>query len=83
MENIIFWLIVIGTGVWSVQWLFNINTSFGHRTMIIPILLLWGMIIYFFIHPRLSKYHMLWVSPLIIILEFIGSTIVFRIIRKN
>ena len=82
MENIIFWLIVIGTGIWTFQWIFNSRRSIGHRTMIIPILLLWTMIIYFYKNSELSKYHMLWISPVIIVLEMIVSMVVFRIIRK-
>ena len=83
MENVIFWLIVIGTGIWTFQWIFNSRRSTGHKTMISPILLLWVMIIYFYKNPELSKYHMLWISPVIIVLEMIVSMIVFRIIRRN
>ncbi len=83
MENVIFWIILIGTGIWSFQWIFNARKSLGHKTMIIPIILLWIMIIYFYKNPNLSKYHMLWVSPLIIVGEMIISMIIARIIRKN
>ncbi len=83
MENVIFWLIVIGTGIWTFQWIFNSRRSIGHKTMISPILLLWVMIIYFYKNPELSKYHMLWTSPVIIVLEMIVSMVVFRIIRRN
>lgn len=37
MENVIFWLIVIGTGIWTFQWILNARRSIGHKTMIIPI----------------------------------------------
>jgi len=59
MENVIFWLIIIGTGIWTFQWILNACKSLGYKTMIIPILLLWTMIIYFYKNPELSKYHML------------------------
>jgi len=83
MQNVIFWLIIIGTGIWTIQWIFNIQKSLGHKTMIIPILLLWAMIIYFYKNPEISKYHMIWISPVIIILEMILSMIMFRKIRKK
>jgi len=86
MENVIFWLIVIGTGIWTLQWISNVELGLGHKLMIIPILLLWAMIIYFYKNPELSRYHMLWISPLIIIMYMaaiilIGSLI--RLIRRN
>ncbi len=83
MENVIFWLIVIGTGIWTFQWILNARRSIGHKTMIISILLLWIMIIYFYKNPELSRYHMLWISPLIIVGEMIISVFVARIIRRN
>jgi hypothetical protein len=82
MENVIFWIIVIGTGIWSFQWIINVIRSLGHKTMIIPIILLWIMIIYFYRNPNLSKYNMLWVSPSIIAGEMIISMMIARIIRK-
>jgi len=83
MESVIFWLIVIGNGIWTFQWIFNVRRSIGHKTMIIPILLLWTMIIYFYKIPELSRYHMLWISPVIIVLEMIVSAAVYIIIRRN
>lgn len=83
MENVIFWLIVIGTGIWTFQWIFNARKSLGHKTMIIPILLLWVMIIYFYKNPEFSKYHMIWISPLIIITEMIISMFIAKLIRRN
>lgn len=83
MENVILWLIVIGTGIWTFQWIFNTRRSLGHKSMIIPIILLWIMIIYFYKNPELSRYHMLWISPVIIVGEMFVSMIVFRIMRKH
>ncbi len=83
MENIIFWLIVIGTAIWTLQWIFNARKSLGHKTMIIPIILLWAMIIYFYKNPELSRYHMLWISPLIIVAEMIISMFIARLIRSK
>jgi hypothetical protein len=82
MQNVIFWLVIIGTGIWTFQWVVNIQKSLGHTTMIIPILLLRIMIIYFYKNPEISKYHMIWISPFIIVIEMILNMIIFRIIRK-
>ena len=81
MENILFWTIVIITSIWSFGWLTHKNQSLGHKTMIIPIILLWGLIIYFYKNNNLSKYHMIWLIPVIIILEMIISMILFKVRR--
>lgn len=83
MGNVIFWLIVVGTGIWTIQWIGNAGKGSGYKTMIIPIILLWAMIVYFYVNPEQSKYHMLWCSPLIVVVEMIASVVVFSIIRKN
>jgi hypothetical protein len=82
MENVIFWLIVIGTGIWTIQWIGNAGKGLGYKTMIIPIILLWVMVIYFYMKPELSRYHLLWCSPLIIVSEMIVSTIVVSIVKR-
>lgn len=81
MENVIFWLIVIGTGIWTLQWISNLELSLGHKLMIIPILLLWAMVIYFYKNPQLSKYHMLWISPFIILMYMVVIILIARLIR--
>ena len=83
MENVVFWLIVIGTAIWTIQWIFNASRSLGHKKMIIPILLLWAMIIYFYKNPETSRYHMLLVSPLILVAEMIISMFFARLIRRK
>ncbi len=79
MKNVIFWLIVIGTGICTFQWTFNAHRSIRQKTMIIPILLLWIIIIYFYKNPEFSRYYMIWISPLIIIVGMIISVVTLNI----
>jgi hypothetical protein len=69
MQSVVFWLVVAGTSLWSVQWLLNAGKGAGYKLMIVPVLFLWMMIEYFWQHPELSRYHMLWMAPALVVAE--------------
>jgi len=82
MANIIFWLLAVGNGIWTLQWIFSRHNGIGHKTMFVPILLLWLVFFYLFKRPELSRYHILWIVPVVIVAELLVSFVVLRIFRR-
>ena len=63
MEAMIFWGSVLISGSWTVGWFMHRNSSISYSAMIIPVLMLWGVVLYFYLSPEVSKFHMLWAMP--------------------
>jgi hypothetical protein len=60
-EKIVFWIAILVAAAWTYGLL---STKQGF--MIIPVLLLWGMIAFFYFNPEISRLHILWVAPVLI-----------------
>ena len=83
MEQIIIWAAIIFAGFWSINWLFFSGMSRGHFWSIIELVTMWGTVLYFFKHPEISRYHLIWVFPLAFIVGFLLSGIPMKLFRKR
>lgn len=63
METVIFWGSVLFSGYWTVMWFRFRHFSIGHSVQITCALMLWGVVLYFYLSPDVSKFHMLWAMP--------------------
>ena len=63
--NIIFWLLVVIAGAWTFG---SITTSHG-KTMFLSVIVLWAIVIFFWFNKDVSRLHILWLAPALLIVE--------------
>jgi hypothetical protein len=63
METIVFAASALFAVYWTVEWFRHRNLSIGHFVQIICALMLWGVVLYFYFSPEVSRFHMLWAMP--------------------
>ena len=68
METVIFWCCVLLSLAWTIGWFMSPNY------MIIPVLMMWGVVFYFYRAPDVSKFHMLWAMPAAIAASLVVTT---------
>ncbi len=83
LENIIWILIIIFSIIWTINWIMHARKSRGHFWSIIEIILLWTLVVYFFIHPEISRFHLIWLAPLTFVIGFFVSGLFMKASRKN
>jgi len=76
MATAIFVIVIFILSIWT----YKSGTSYnmGEKTMMIPIAFLWIAVFYFYFNPEISKYHILWVAPSIVICEHLLFNIVVK-----
>lgn len=87
MQNVIFWGSVLLSGYWTVMWFRFRSFSIGHSAQIICALMLWSVVLYFYLSPNISKFHMLWAMPVAFFASSFVSTPYLRwratVLRKK
>ena len=74
METVIFWGSVLLVGSWTVGWFEYRKSSISYSAMIVPVLMLWGVMLYFYRSPDLSKFDMLWAMPAALVASLFVTT---------
>ena len=81
--TIIFIFVIIFSAIWTINWLIHANKSRGHFWSIVEIIFLWILVVYFFFHPEISRFHLLWLTPLTFIIGFLVSGVFFRAFKSK
>lgn len=85
MEQIVFWILVFVFTFWlyeSVMAYFR-NGATGTKSMLIPTIIIFIFFIYFYFHPEISKYHLLWIIPSIIIGEMVLFSLIVNLFKRK
>jgi hypothetical protein len=80
MANIIFWAILIINVYFTFHWIFRFSRIGG--TLIVPIFLTWIILGYFYKYPDVSRYHLLWVMPVMFLFEIIVIGYLYSLIMR-
>ena len=83
IELLIFWFCVILTGYWTIDWCLNFEKSRVRFWLIVEVITMGITVIYFYTHPYISKYHLIWVFPLAYIGGFFMSGIPLKYYRNK
>lgn len=81
--SIILWLVSAFTIIWAINWIIHHRKSRGHFWAIVEVILMWVLIIYFFSHPSISRYHLIWAAPVTFFIGFLVSGIFMRSKRDD
>ena len=77
--NIIFWLLVVIAAAWTFG---CITTSHG-KTMFLSTVVLWAIAIFFWFHKDVSRLHILWAAPVLLIVETLIEIPIRRKLRDR
>lgn len=83
MGTFIFWTAVLFSAYWTFMSIKHRTLTVGHSWQIVTSLMLWGAVVYFFHNPHISRFHLLWVMPLIMLASPILAAIVFTPRRRE
>ena len=83
IELLIFGFCVILTGYWTIDWCLYFEKSRVHFWLIVEVIVMGTTIIYFYTHPYISKYHLIWVFPLAYIGGFFMAGIPLKYYRNK
>ena len=82
LGTIILWVVAIFTAFWTFNWIMFHKRSRGHFWAITEVILLWILVLYFFWHPTMSRFHLLWAAPVTYVLGFLLSLVFFGRARR-
>jgi hypothetical protein len=80
--TIIFWLVTIFTIIWTINWIVYRGMSRGHFWSVVEAVLMWVLVIYFFLHPDISRFHLIWAAPVTFVIGFIVSGFFMKASRE-
>jgi len=85
MEQIVFWILVIVFSFWLYESIRAYFRSGGtsSKSMLIPTIIIFVFFIYFYFHPDISKYHLLWIVPSVIIGEMILFSVIVKLFKRK
>jgi uncharacterized membrane protein YvlD (DUF360 family) len=78
MGNILLILLFL----FAAGWTYGIITT-GRTTMIVPALILWIIAFFFLANPDISRYHIIWAAPSVLIVETLLELIIRRSFRHE
>lgn len=78
MGAIILWLVIILAIIWTINWILYHGMSRGHFWAIVDVVFLWILISYFLSYPNISRFHLLWATPVTYALSIFLSGIFMR-----
>jgi len=72
METAIFVVSALFAAYWTTEWFKHRKSSVGHYVQVICALMLWGVVLYFYLFPEVSRFHMIWAM----VMAFFASSFV-------
>ena len=83
MEQLVFWFCVIVAAYRTIDWCLNFENSTVNFWSIVEVITMGIAVIYFYTHPFVSKYHLIWVLPLAYIGGFFMAGIPLKYYRNK
>ncbi len=71
-------LVTIFTVIWTINWILHARMSRGHFWAVVEIVFMWALVVYFFLHPSVSRFHLIWAAPVSFFLGFLVSGVFLR-----
>jgi hypothetical protein len=85
-RSILFLLLVAVMVFWTVRWvLIILNISRrgqGENFIVVSLLFIWGWIIFLALNPNISKYHIIWVTPLLFVIGLVLNVVILKFLRR-
>ena len=83
MERLVFWICVIVTAYRAINWCLIYEKSRVKFWSIVEVITMGIAVIYFYTHPFISKYHLIWAFPLAYIGGFFMAGISLKYYRNK
>ena len=77
--SIIFWLLVVIAAAWT----FGCMTTSHGKTMFLSTVVLWAITLFFWVHKDVSRLHILWAAPALLIVETLVEIPIRRKLRDR
>lgn len=82
LGTIILWLVTIFNIIWTINWIVHRGSSRGHFWAVVEVVLMWILVIYFFLHPDIPRFHLIWAAPVAFFIGYMISGVFMRLSRE-